>query len=406
MNILIVNTYYYPEIVGGAEYSVKKLAEQLIKMGHCVTVFCTGDYDFEEDCFGVHIIRRKTKHVFRVIHGVGKGKWISLYRNFQDIWNNKNSSIIEEVINLVHPDIIHTNGLYDISPIVWKIAKKHSIRVIHTLRDYMMHCPIVSFICSGDRKKCPDRLRKHICSIHRFFNKLNTKYVDCVTAPSLLVLDTICGKKYFKNSKQLVIPNAIDYDENQLNDIAMVKKNKKLNLVKFIYLGTLDEKKGIRLLLETFSKMNRETCELWIAGKGELEKYVIEESKNNKSIHFVGFLEEKSLNTLLDEMDVLVCPSLWNEPFGRVVLDAYKHAMPVIGSNRGALPELINCNTGIIFDPLKNDSLYDSMNYFVSNKDEIKKYIDPIIIELKKYSLQSQCELFIDNAYNESEVKK
>ncbi len=42
MKILLVNTYYYPEIYGGAEYSVKKLAEELKQQGHTVKVLCTG----------------------------------------------------------------------------------------------------------------------------------------------------------------------------------------------------------------------------------------------------------------------------------------------------------------------------------------------------------------------------
>lgn len=46
MKILLVNTYYYPEIYGGAEYSVKKLAEELKQQGHTVKVLCTGSERF------------------------------------------------------------------------------------------------------------------------------------------------------------------------------------------------------------------------------------------------------------------------------------------------------------------------------------------------------------------------
>ena len=49
-----------------------------------------------------------------------------------------------------------------------------------------------------------------------------------------------------------------------------------------------------------------------------------------------------SLIHILKECDVLLCPSQWQEPFGRVVLDAYKHAMPVICSDQGALPSLVD----------------------------------------------------------------
>ena len=41
MKILIINTFYYPDIEGGAEISVKKLAENLAIKGHDVNVICT-----------------------------------------------------------------------------------------------------------------------------------------------------------------------------------------------------------------------------------------------------------------------------------------------------------------------------------------------------------------------------
>ena len=67
----------------------------------------------------------------------------------------------------------------------------------------------------------------------------------------------------------------------------------------------------------------------------------MEETKKDNRIEFVGFLNEQQVSQLLQSADVLLCPSLWEEPFGRVVLDAYKNAMPVICSNMGALPELV-----------------------------------------------------------------
>ena len=68
MRIMIVNTYYYPEIMGGAEYSVKKLAEQLQAMRHDVSVLCTGDSDSIEKVDGVEVIRLKPVNSCRGIH--------------------------------------------------------------------------------------------------------------------------------------------------------------------------------------------------------------------------------------------------------------------------------------------------------------------------------------------------
>ena len=59
MRIMVINTYYYPEIVGGAEYSVKKLSEKLVQEGHTVRVLCTGKENSKEIIDGVEVVRIK-----------------------------------------------------------------------------------------------------------------------------------------------------------------------------------------------------------------------------------------------------------------------------------------------------------------------------------------------------------
>ena len=58
-----------------------------------------------------------------------------------------------------------------------------------------------------------------------------------------------------------------------------------------------------------------------------MQDYVIEETQKDNRIEFVGFLNEQQVSQLLQSADVLLCPSLWEEPFGRVVLDAYKNTL-------------------------------------------------------------------------------
>ena len=64
MRILIINTYYYPAFVGGAEISVKLLAEGMVKAGNSVFVLTTG---LEEKVYrvnGVIVICLKQKNIF------------------------------------------------------------------------------------------------------------------------------------------------------------------------------------------------------------------------------------------------------------------------------------------------------------------------------------------------------
>jgi glycosyltransferase involved in cell wall biosynthesis len=52
------------------------------------------------------------------------------------------------------------------------------------------------------------------------------------------------------------------------------------------------------------------------------------------------------------EIDVLLVPSLWYEPLPRVIQEAYAAGVPIVGSRRGGIPELIEDGvTGLLFDP-------------------------------------------------------
>jgi glycosyltransferase involved in cell wall biosynthesis len=59
-----------------------------------------------------------------------------------------------------------------------------------------------------------------------------------------------------------------------------------------------------------------------------------------------------SPDRLLAEIDVLVVPSIWHEPLGRVVLEAYAFGVPVIATCLGGTPEIVDDGeTGLLFDP-------------------------------------------------------
>ena len=73
------------------------------------------------------------------------------------------------------------------------------------------------------------------------------------------------------------------------------------------------------------------------------------------SIHFLGFVAREAL---FQQIDVLVVPSLWEDPLPRVIYEAYAHGIPVIGSQRGGIPEAIDHNvTGLLFDPVNDDAM-------------------------------------------------
>ena len=67
-----------------------------------------------------------------------------------------------------------------------------------------------------------------------------------------------------------------------------------------------------------------------------------------------------------DGIDILVVPSIWNEPFGRVTVEAYSHGVPVVGANTGGIPEVIEPRTNLAFDMARPSSIIGKLHEAVA----------------------------------------
>jgi glycosyltransferase involved in cell wall biosynthesis len=119
------------------------------------------------------------------------------------------------------------------------------------------------------------------------------------------------------------------------------------------YLGRLCPTKGIELLLESIRDAAR--TQLFIAGKGEAAYEAALRQQANRRTTFLGVVPPRAL---FEKIDVLVAPSLWHEPFGRIAIEALAWGVPVIASRRGGLPEILeHGGTGFLFEPNEPGSL-------------------------------------------------
>ena len=391
MRVLIVNTYYYPHIIGGTEVSVKKLAEGLSEKGIDVSVLCSDVEDKFEIINGVNVYRLKLKNIYQPIELRGANPLKKVIGRANDIYNKFNKRKINELINKIKPNVIHVNNIYGISPVIWEVAKENNIKLIHTIRDYYLMCPKISMLKKG--KQCKEK--NIVCKLFTNLNRKLSKNVDFVTAPSQYTLDCFIKEGFFSNAISKKVFNAIDYNISNVNNILNTKLNNNDSYIKFVFIGTLTHNKGLDLLLEAFSQIKNPNAKLTIAGKGELENMVIECTKNDNRIAYKGFIGEEEINAMLKESDVLVAPSIWNEPFGRVVIDAYKNAMPVIAGKYGGLKEIVKDGmTGLLIEPKNKEEFINALNYF-NDKKHLKSMLNNCVDELKNYSLKYQVEQFI-----------
>lgn len=386
MRVLFVNTFYYPNMPGGSEQSVKLLAEGLASSGNEVGVFCidkdiieteikeyNGVKIFRNSSYGFDLSKKKNKKINKAIQ-----KIIGYY-------NKPCMKDFEKICIDFKPDIIHTNSLYGIPKFIWKISNKLSIPVVHTIRDTGLLSPVQY------NHKCNILVRK----AHRKYIKSLSKYVTAVTAPSEYTLNTTTEKIPFKNAKiKRCIFNSVKIDYKKMNRIIDEKTDRISSKIKFMYAGRLVYFKGIEHMIDAFSKIRNDECELHICGTGEMKDFVEKKAKIDTRIKYHGKLTNEELAKCYEECDVLIVPSYWPEPFGRVLIEGNIYGLPVIAGNCGGMPEIIqHTKAGELYKPGDTNELEKKMNEFI-DRNMIKSFFENIKNNINIYDIEHQIKSY------------
>jgi glycosyltransferase involved in cell wall biosynthesis len=382
MKIAIINTLYAPNKVGGAEKSVQTLAENFYNLGNDVIVICLGKEDANYNLNGVAVYTVKIKNDFWPFEINNKNSFDKLLWHLKDASNNKYNDFLYHLFLNYKPDVLLTNNISGFSTKVWRTASNLNIKIVHTLRDYYLQCPKSTKFknnlnCS---KLCND------CKLLSLPKKKDSSKVNYLIGISNYILRDHINKGYFKGVQNKVIFNGFEIAEKNINE-------KKITNI-FGFIGQVNKTKGIELILESFSNIPNSSWKLLIAGTVD-EKYLKHLNKINNSIQieYLGYMDSSKF---FEMIDVLIVPSLWNEPFGRVVLESILHNKPVIASNMGGIPELLSNNKQFIFTPIINEltTLIEKIILNSSFLDEFKfekTYLEKFTI---KNTVQQYLEVF------------
>lgn len=345
--ILLVNEFYTPYGNGGAERSVQHLAESLVSAGHDVVVACTAPESSVDEVNGVKVYYLK----FKSIHGPFTDRHSYVYKRFwdiRDIYNLATGRTMGKILDKEKPDVVHTNNITGFSIALWHEVRKRNLRLVHTLRDYYLLCPRNSMFRQG--KNCLKQCLS--CKLISAFKKRSTQRVDCVIGVSRYILDRHLQYGRFKG-----VPNCVIHNIYERNTPLFSKDF--CNYIRIGFIGRLVPEKGVNFLIQAFCNPDVQSLSsLVIAGDGPLDYVENLKSKARTakaSIEFLGFVAPEKFYA---RVDTVVIPSLWHEPLGRVVLEAFAHGIPVIASERGGMPEIIDeGRTGFLFDPDDPSSL-------------------------------------------------
>jgi len=409
MNVLLLSEYFKPYDFGGSEWSTYYLAKGLSKKNFKLTILTPnyGRAHSNENVYNFEVIR------FPFYKKIKNRKQLSPFWQTNIIWLLWTSFYTIKYCLQNQVDLIHIQGKYFLpAAIVAKflLGKK----VIITLRDYILLCPLGLCFLEGD-KACTlpnyfiSDLRKYIsiymqgasryqifiqilasirARLVSYFLRLLLMFVDSKIALSKL------EKDIYKRSgvkKMTVIANPIDTDHLLKSWI----KNKKV-----AFAGRLTPGKGPDVLLESIPTILEKYPEVsfYFFGEGVLKARLITRAMSLKISHkikFGGRIDHQNLLNFISSSAVTAVPSIWPEPFGRVALESLAMSTPTVVTTRTGIAKSIkNKKWGRVVNPTP-ESIAHGIIYVLDNFKALRQNI-----KKDKFEIQDRWGAQVYNSYS------
>lgn len=198
----------------------------------------------------------------------------------------------------------------------------------------------------------------------------------------------ISFEKKFKLGNNEIVYNGIDS-----KFFCDIKHKNKTDSLRLIYVGRLYKTKGISILISACKilKDQKVDFKLIIVGEGEerenLEKQVIQ-YELEEIVSFVG--RQNNVIDWLDNADIFIYPSIWEEGFGISVVEAMSRGCIPITFNKGGLPEIIdNEQNGFLVDKIDEKELAQKIKEVDQLNNEKQNEVKERAVEkARKYTIQ------------------
>ncbi|WP_075506719.1 glycosyltransferase [Candidatus Pelagibacter communis] len=190
-----------------------------------------------------------------------------------------------------------------------------------------------------------------------------------------------------------------------------VHKQKKIKKKKnIIFVGRLNYSKGYDIFKTSILKILDEFNDWNAYSLGDEDRRNIYINHNRHKE--LGFLNHKKTLNILNQSEIAVVPSRWEEPFGRTSLEASSRGCATIISNRGGLTE--TTDAAIILKNLNSNDLYLEIKKLINNNQKRKflqlkgrNNIKHLISENTKYidQIRESCVPFFKINFNKKKLK-
>jgi glycosyltransferase involved in cell wall biosynthesis len=245
-------------------------------------------------------------------------------------------------------------------------------------------------------------LGKLRANIVRYISKTIVKKADYIRIISPFLYEPL-DRFGIDRKKVFIVPPRCDsklFNKKRIE--GQYHENIDRNKKNLLFIGNLTKAKGINILLDAFSLVvkRNDKINLIIIGSGEEENNLKEQVKQLKisnNVKFFGRIANTEIPIVMNSVDIFILPSI-EEGMGRVLLESMAMQLPIIASNVGGIPLLIENNI-------------DGLLFTVGDREQLAEYILSLLFNealkerltnnankkfLENYEYQVSMKMFVD----------
>lgn len=369
MKICVINNIYPPYDRGGAEQVVVKTVEGLRAAGHDVVVITSTPERpmvLRED--GLTIYRIHPANIFFYTDAHRHSILARLAWHLIDIFQITVAREVRRILAEEKPDVVHTHNLMGLSFLLPRLIRQIGYYHVHTVHDVQLVEPSAMIIKTEEHTW---RYRGLPTRIYSALMRFLMGSPSVVISPSHFLLGFYTSRGFFPLSRTVVVRNPVTFS---FHESARPSPD---SIFRFLYVGQIEEHKGVRLLVDAFMRVNaaqpRGAAELHIVGNGSQLEMIKGVVRQDSAIRVYGRVEREALPGIFTQMDVTVVPSLCYENSPTVIFESFACGVPVIASNIEGIAELIVENeNGRTFEAGQQISLEEELRWAIAHRSAVR----------------------------------
>jgi alpha-1,3-rhamnosyl/mannosyltransferase len=284
--------------------------------------------------------------------------------------------------------------LFHVTPHLWRLPRKICLTA-------MIHDPTPVLM-----PEC------HTASNVRYFKRFLVKIVphlDGILVPSQAVKQDLVQHTPVSERQVAVVPHGVDDDffESTPAAVEMARQTYDLPANYILTVGSLEPRKNLITLIKAFHKLPenlQQQYPLVITGASGWKNQAVRKlAARSRYLHLTGYVRRRLLPAVYHAASLFVFPSLY-EGFGLPLLEAMAARLPIVASNRAAIPEVVG-DAGLLVDPLNVEKMAAAIERLLTHPDEAAPLGEAAHRQARRYSWQltaAATKAFFETIYGQA----